>query len=162
MKKVLGIALLLLAFSSCKKKFEEGQGDRLTSANKRMDGYWELQKLLINGVDSVAHYNQIFNEKCTFGASIGNKKFETNYVSFKWGQDTNKIRIGRYWYGNAKTAGTIGQDNYRDTLPFYFLFPFSQYWCTATIDIRYLSKDKLILQIKPNDNYMQRLEFKKL
>ena len=161
MKKVLCIALLVITFSSCEKKFEEGQGDRLTSANKRMDGYWELQKLLINGVDSVAYYNQIFKEKCTFKISIGSRKFETGAISIYWGQDSNQIRIGRYWYGNAKSGGT-DLSTYHDTLPYYYLFPFTRYWCDYNYDIRYLSKDKLILQIKPSDNYMQRLEFKKL
>ena len=165
MKTMKHFLLILVLFSfiilGCKKKFEEGPYFSIKSANKRIKGDWELQVLSINGIDSAPYYNAVFKEKCIFEFDSPENYGDEGAITMLWGKDSNNIRNTRLWYDNAR-FGAIYSETEKDTLPSYYLFHFCQSWYSEPFDIRYLTDKKLILQIKPNENYIQRLEFKKL
>lgn len=161
MKNICLIITIFILVSSCKKKFEEGPYFNSKSASKRIKGNWELQVLSINGIDSTQFYNTIFKEKCIFIIHEPIRKGEYGGISMRWGQDTNRIKFSRLWTGYAK-YGVISAEPIRDTLAPYFLYPCCRNWYSEIFDIRYLTTEKLILQIKSSEDYLQRLEFKKI
>lgn len=161
MKNSLWIVLIIFCSLSCKKKFEEGPGFSIKSANKRIKGNWELQTFSINGIDSTQYYNTVFKEKCRFSITPPHRNGDNGTIFITWGHDTTDIIITRLWPGYPK-SGEIVANAETDLSLSYTLYPFCQCWYSKSFDIRHLTTEKMILQISSNESSIQRLEFKKL
>jgi hypothetical protein len=91
MKKLLVLLFLTtLLLTSCKKKFPDGPLISFRSIYTRIDGKWESENYIVNGIDSTDFLNNKLGAKCQLNI-LGGEGSDPGIgeTIFQWGNDTS-------------------------------------------------------------------------
>ena len=120
-QKILLVLFIILIFFSC-KKYEEGPWFSFRGVDKRIEGFWELEYLFINDVDSTA---AVKSQLCSGILELSIPYQLKHQGDWKIWPDTNicKQCKGGWAFSKDKRTISIGHDSI-DTCAFISVGPY--------------------------------------
>ncbi|GAB4300572.1 MAG: hypothetical protein Kow0068_23790 [Marinilabiliales bacterium] len=150
MKLSLYFLIIILCFASC-KKYEEGPCISLRSKDNRINATWDVDKIIINGIDSINYLNIIVSvfdirskdNKCII---YFYDKINNNYLPMKgnWQWYNEKKQIIMQFYNQDDL-------NYHDNIYYDVSVGPIKSYNTVTFSIIKLKKNDCILETNFNN-----------
>jgi hypothetical protein len=120
-KSVFYTLILLLLIAAC--KYEDGPVVSFQSKASRLDGAWDVEKVIIDGVDSTQFYHDSCHCRIAiykdWGASHHQSVFYQNcrehFLNNPWG-----YYGGHWWFSNNKKSIVVDIGHKRDSLTSFY------------------------------------------
>lgn len=119
---LFALIVFLLGFLPSCMKYEEGPCISFRSKENRIEGEWMLKYWTVNGIDSLAYWNDYFGNECIF--TFEKCKGDICVYSSNWGTDSNYYKVsGTYGKFSKNYLGPISftQDSLSSAFPLWFM-----------------------------------------